>query len=74
MDEPEARYAGLEDIAVPRGAPAPAGPSCVSSKPEARKRGMKWMFPESGLRNEMAHRFFEARGYEPVSKVFAQRL
>ena len=41
---------------------------------EAHRRGAAWAFLESGLRNERAHDFFQERGYEPISKVFAKRL
>ncbi len=72
----EAPHAILEDIAVePAARGAGAGEALVHFiEAEAKGRGMKWVFLESGLRNAGAHRFFERHGYEPVSSVFAKRL
>jgi ribosomal protein S18 acetylase RimI-like enzyme len=41
---------------------------------EAAKRGLKWMFLESGLKNRRAHAFFEREGFNVLSKVFVKRL
>lgn len=70
------RYAVLEDLAV--------APECRSQgvgrrlvgflEDELAARGMRWLFLESGLDNDRAHRFFAGLGYEPVSKTFAKRL
>lgn len=40
----------------------------------AAARGARWLWLESGLGNENAHRFFEALGYAPRSKIFGKRL
>lgn len=74
--EPDALHAILEDIAIePAARGAGAGQALVDFiEAEAKARGMKWIFLESGLRNAGAHHFFERLGYEPVSKVFAKRL
>lgn len=41
---------------------------------EMRSQGVDWLFLESGVRNESAHRFFENLQYRQTSKVFAKRL
>lgn len=41
---------------------------------ETRRRGLGWIFLESGLNNEGAHSFFERSGFRVISKVFAKRL
>lgn len=76
IEAPEAPYAVLEDIAIdPAARSAGAGQAMVRFiETEASARGMKWLFLESGLNNDGAHRFFERAGYAPVSKVFAKRL
>lgn len=75
-DEPDAPHGILEDIAIAADARGSgAGQALVDLiEAEAKARGMKWMFLESGLRNERAHHFFERSGYAVVSKVFAKRL
>lgn len=75
-ENPEAPYAVLEDIAVePAARGAGAGQAMVRFiESEAKARGAKWLFLESGLDNHGAHRFFEGAGYAPISKVFAKRL
>jgi GNAT superfamily N-acetyltransferase len=74
--DPEAPHAILEDVAIePAARGAGAGQAIVQFiEAEAKARGMKWLFLESGLNNANAHRFFERAGYEPVSKVFAKQL
>ena len=59
-DEPEAPHAILEDIAVePVARGGGAGQALVDFiETEAKSRGMKWMFLESGLGNAGAHNFF----------------
>ena len=75
-EEPEAPHAILEDIAIePVARGSGAGKALVDFiETEAKSRGMKWVFLESGLRNAGAHHFFERAGYEPISKVFAKRF
>lgn len=75
-DEPEAPHAILEDIAIePVARGHGAGQALVNFiESQAKARGMKWVFLESGLSNAGAHHFFERAGYAPVSKVFAKRL
>lgn len=41
---------------------------------EVVHRGGKWVFLESGLHNDDAHRFFERHSFEEVSRVFGRRL
>tara|TARA_Y100000815_G_scaffold11269_1_gene10117 strand:+ start:3203 stop:3685 length:483 start_codon:yes stop_codon:yes gene_type:complete len=59
---PEARRHGIARMLV------------AAVEQRAREREIGWMFLESGLGNEGAHRFFETEDYAPVSKVFAKRL
>lgn len=75
-EQPDAPHAILEDIAIePAARSAGAGQALIDFiEAEAKSRGMKWVFLESGLRNAGAHHFFERTGYEPISKVFAKRL
>jgi GNAT superfamily N-acetyltransferase len=75
-EEPDALHAILEDVAIePTARGAGAGQALVDFiEAEAKSRGMKWVFLESGLSNAGAHRFFERHGYVPVSSVFAKRL
>lgn len=74
--EHEAPHAILADVAIePASRSAGAGQAMMRFiEAEAKSRGMKWLFLESGLRNDRAHAFFERSGYTPVSKVFAKQL
>lgn len=71
-----APYAVLADLAVAsdlrgRG----VGAALVAFvEAEARRRGLGWVFLESGVKNERAHDFFEREGFGVLSKVFAKRL
>jgi len=75
-DNDPRKFAVIEDMAV--------DPACRSqgigqqlmalAEERIRQRGVEWVFLESGLRNEHAHRFFEREGFHPVSHVFARRL
>jgi N-acetylglutamate synthase-like GNAT family acetyltransferase len=72
----EVNYAVLEDVAVaPDERSRGAGASIVEAiEAEARRRGARWLFLESGLHNERAHAFFARNGFQPMSKVFAKPL
>jgi GNAT superfamily N-acetyltransferase len=41
---------------------------------QATLKGARWLFLESGIRNDGAHRFFERHGFAPISRVFAKKL
>lgn len=41
---------------------------------EARARGIRRLFLESGVKNERAHRFFERAGFQPTSVVLMREL
>jgi GNAT superfamily N-acetyltransferase len=41
---------------------------------ELRAEGVEWLFLESGLKNERAHKFFERLDYHETSRIFAKRL
>jgi ribosomal protein S18 acetylase RimI-like enzyme len=41
---------------------------------EMRMERVDWIFLESGIRNERAHRFFEKLEYSEMSRIFAKRL
>jgi GNAT superfamily N-acetyltransferase len=76
LEEEPAPYAVLEDLVVE---PAERGRGIAAGllqfiETQARERGIEWLFLESGLRNGSAHRFFEGRGFAPISKVFSKRL
>ncbi|QIG78441.1 GNAT family N-acetyltransferase [Stakelama tenebrarum] len=70
------RFAVLEDMAVdPAMRSSGIGARMLEEvENRARARDVDWLFLESGLGNEGAHRFFEREGFETVSKVFVKRL
>lgn len=41
---------------------------------EMQTERVGWIFLESGIRNERAHRFFEKLEYSEMSRIFAKRL
>ena len=69
-------YGVIEDMAVePNLRGAGIGHALVERLAErARERYCDWVFLESGLGNEAAHRFFEREGFTMTSHVFARRL
>jgi GNAT superfamily N-acetyltransferase len=69
-------YAVIEDLAVRKdNRQSGVGQSLVSFiEEEAKRRGCRWVFLESGITNYTAHRFFENRGYLAVSHVFGKLL
>lgn len=73
---PRVSFGILEDLAVdPSARSLGTGAALVAFVEQAAiDRGMQWMFLESGLHNEGAHRFFERHGFQPMSKVFSKRL
>lgn len=69
-------FAVIEDMAV---APELRGSGVGKTLLEMAQtriavRDIDWVFLESGLNNEPAHRFFANAGFEMVSHVFARRL
>jgi GNAT superfamily N-acetyltransferase len=70
------KYAILEDLLVDEGARLEGiGERMVRFiEGEMRSRDVDWLFLESGVRNEGAHRFFENLEYRQTSKVFAKRF
>jgi GNAT superfamily N-acetyltransferase len=75
-ETPEVPFATLQDMAVEpalRGAGIGAA-MMAFIEAEARRRGMKWLFLESGKDNAAAHAFFERCGLNEVSHVFAKRF
>ncbi|MBB5519126.1 GNAT family N-acetyltransferase [Amphiplicatus metriothermophilus] len=75
-DEGAGPFGVIEDIAVaPEARGSGLGRSLVAeAEARARRRGARWMWLESGLRNAAAHRFFENLDYRPASKVFGKPL
>jgi ribosomal protein S18 acetylase RimI-like enzyme len=41
---------------------------------DMRSQSVDWLFLESGVRNEAAHRFFKHLEYRETSRIFAKRL
>jgi GNAT superfamily N-acetyltransferase len=70
------RYGVVEDMAVdPQSRSGGIGHTLLERLVErAREVGCAWVFLESGLGNEHAHRFFEREGFRMTSHVFARRL
>jgi GNAT superfamily N-acetyltransferase len=70
------RYGVVEDMAVdPTSRSGGIGHALLERLVErARESGCAWVFLESGLGNEQAHRFFEREGFTMTSHVFARRL
>lgn len=75
-EEPEAPYATLADIAIdPDQRSGGVGLAMATFiEAEAKARGMRWMFLESGKNNHRAHSFFERFGFAPISTVFVKKL
>lgn len=70
------RFAVIEDMAVDpvcRGEGI-GGEMLALAQERIRARGIEWVFLESGLGNEEAHRFFERAGFRMTSHVFARKL
>lgn len=76
FEEPEAPFATIEDLAVePAWRSRGLGAEMLAFiETEARKRGAKWLFLESGKDNARAHAFFEREGFAEISHVFTKRL
>ena len=73
---PRRSFAVIEDMAVDpdlRGQGI-GGQLLAMAQKRIRDRGVDWVFLESGLQNEDAHRFFERAGFAMTSHVFARRL
>ena len=75
-ETPRRRFAVIEDMAVdPSLRSQGIGARLLALAEERiRARGVDWVFLESGLGNESAHRFFERAGFHMTSHVFARRL
>jgi ribosomal protein S18 acetylase RimI-like enzyme len=70
------QFAVLEDMAVEPSLRSLRIGERLLGEVEARvrARGIDWLFLESGVENEGAHRFFERHGFGTISHVFAKRL
>jgi GNAT superfamily N-acetyltransferase len=75
LDGPVA-YGVIEDMAVDPGLRSSGIGSAILERliERARERHCDWVFLESGLGNEAAHRFFEREGFRMTSHIFARRL
>lgn len=69
-------FAVIEDMAVdPEFRSQGIGGQLVAQAiGRVKAKGIEWVFLESGLGNEAAHRFFENEGFAMISHVFARRL
>lgn len=76
FEEPEAPFGTIEDLAIdPKLRSHGLGAEMMAViEAEARKRGAKWLFLESGKNNNRAHAFFERGGFAEISHVFTKRL
>jgi GNAT superfamily N-acetyltransferase len=76
VEREKLKYATLEDLLVGEGSRLKGiGERMVRFiEEEMRSRGVDWLFLESGVRNEGAHRFFERLEYRQTSSVFAKRF
>ena len=76
VETPEVPFATLQDMAVePALRSSGIGAALMAFvEGEARARGMRWLFLESGKNNARAHAFFERFGLHEVSHVFAKRF
>jgi GNAT superfamily N-acetyltransferase len=72
----EAPFATLHDMAVePALRSAGLGARLLAFvETEARMRGVKWVFLESGKHNQRAHEFFGRHGFGEISHVFVKRF
>ncbi len=75
-ESPRRRFAVLEDMAVdPDQRSSGIGALLLGEVDRAvKKRGIDWLFLESGKDNVRAHAFFERHGFNELSHVFAKRL
>lgn len=76
IETPRVRFGVLEDLAVPPALRSSGlgGRMVEFVEAEARKRGCRWLFLESGKHNHRAHAFFARHGFEEISHVFAKRI
>jgi ribosomal protein S18 acetylase RimI-like enzyme len=76
IERDKVRYAVLCDMVVEEGRRRTGvGERMVRFiEAEMRMQKVDWIFLESGMRNERAHRFFEKLNYREMSRVFAKRL
>jgi ribosomal protein S18 acetylase RimI-like enzyme len=75
-ETPRRKFAVIEDMAVdPSLRSQGIGAKLLALADERiRARGIEWVFLESGLGNEHAHRFFERAGFQMTSHVFGRKL
>jgi len=73
---PRVSFGILEDMAVDPGQRSAGLGARLSAfiDDEARRRGCRWMFLESGNNNTRAHAFFERDGYREISHTFVKAL
>lgn len=69
-------FAVIEDMAVdPPERSSGVGKQLLErAMTRIEEQGIEWVFLESGLQNEDAHRFFEKNGFRKLSNVFGKRL
>ncbi|PZU10841.1 N-acetyltransferase [Sphingomonas sp.] len=70
------RFAVLEDMVVsPDSRSGGIGREMIQRvEQHINERGIEWLFLESGLHNERAHKFFAREGFGMTGHVFAKRL
>ncbi|HVI99715.1 MAG TPA: GNAT family N-acetyltransferase [Sphingomonas sp.] len=70
------RFATLADLSIePAQRSSGLGARMVAEiEREARRRGMQWIFLESGKDNHRAHAFFERHAFHEISHVFGKAL
>lgn len=70
------RFAVLEDMVVaPLNRSSGVGRNLIRIVEErVEERGVEWLFLESGLRNERAHKFFEREGFHMTGHVFVKPM
>lgn len=70
------RFATLADLSIePAQRSSGLGARMVAEiDREARRRGMQWIFLESGKDNCRAHAFFERQAFHEISHVFGKAL
>ncbi len=75
-ESPRRKFAVIEDMAVDPELRSQGIGAQLLALAEERigARGIEWVFLESGLGNEHAHRFFERAGFHMTSHVFARQL
>jgi ribosomal protein S18 acetylase RimI-like enzyme len=72
----DVRFAVLSDLVVKKDCRGLGIGARVFSwlQGEVNKEGIRWIFLESGLQNQNAHRFFQSQGFEPCSIVMLKEI